>query len=1079
MTVLAPLTAPAHAPSNKPYIDAFCSPAGAEVFHSIVGPNEVWKDDPYDVWEIHAVVRETFSTLLNRATGNPPPDTGRILLLLGESGSGKTHLMRAFRAAAHGHALGYCGYMQMTSAVSNYNRYVLSKLIDSLEQPYCDPSTITPGLMRLSTGLLEAVPSLSEGERAQLTDGNLDDLPHCIFDIADRIILEPQFHSCDLNLIRVLLFLQRDDPRIKSRVLSYLRAEDLLAADRLLLGGLVPRCQEEDAQKMIFHLGRIVAVVHGAALVLLVDQLEDVFNVDDEGRRQFRRAIDALTVLGEAVPSSVVVIACLEDYFTANKGYLPRPKLDRLLIDPEPPRLRSQRDTEEVVELVHQRLLALYERKELDVQGLPKAFPFASQQLAPLGGMRTRDVLTHCLRHQERCALARRWLEPNWKPDKEEQKKRGDELSKTDTTALEQLWNDFQSSFATVVPHEEEQLAEIVKGAVEQVSHELTTGHHFGAEADGRFSPIEVHSPGNVVRQLLAAVCNKSAQGGGLGKQIKEVEDRAGDIPIALLRSTAFPAMSRNTQIGKQLAALLKKGARLVAVEDADWRKILALQQFQKQYGARPDFRPWLWQGQPLSHLPSLKRLLALDELPTEAGAETPLPPAAVSKDGEPGALAPGCSLPEPCASGLPPAADQALESGAVLVGEKIGVMGGLVTLDPEELKQHAAFLGATGSGKTTAALNLIEQLMLRGIPAILVDRKGDLCRYADPSAWEEPLGDPLAREQRRQLQERIVVSLYTPGHPDGRPLTLPLVPEGTDRLPNAEREQLAGYAAAALGGMLGYRMRSDNVRLAILRKAIEVLSGRPGAVVSLADLLKLVESQDDALVNAVGGFEERHYKKLAEDLLALRISKRNLLEGDGERLDIDILLGNGVAQAARKTRLCLISTRFLSDLSEIEFWVSQLLAALNRWVGKSPSGKLQVVVLFDEADIYLPAVRQPATKAPMEGLLRRARSAGLGVLLATQSPGDFDYKCRDNVHSWMVGQVKEDRALSKLKPMFNEARIDPAVRLPGQGAGEFNLLRSKEVIALRSRPSLIRPVQLPEERILELSRTTNCFRQL
>ena len=64
-------------------------------------------------------------------------------------------------------------------------------------------------------------------------------------------------------------------------------------------------------------------------------------------------------------------------------------------------------------------------------------------------------------------------------------------------------------------------------------------------------------------------------------------------------------------------------------------------------------------------------------------------------------------------------------------------------------------------------------------------------------------------------------------------------------------------------------------------------------------------------------------------------------------------------------------------------------------------------------------AVRQPATKAPMEDLLRRARSAGLGILLASQSPGDFDYKCRDNIKSWLVGQVKEETALRKLKPMF------------------------------------------------------------
>src|ERR671929_1621730 len=95
---------------------------------------------------------------------------------------------------------------------------------------------------------------------------------------------------------------------------------------------------------------------------------------------------------------------------------------------------------------------------------------------------------------------------------------------------------------------------------------------------------------------------------------------------------------------------------------------------------------------------------------------------------------------------------------------------------------------------------------------------------------------------------------------------------------------------------------------------------------------------------------------------------------------------------------------------------------AIGRWMGQHSGPRLQAVFLFDEADLYLPAVRQPATKGPMESLLRRARSAGVGLFLATQSPGDFDYRCRDQVLTWLVGRVKEPVAIAKLKPML-EAR--------------------------------------------------------
>ena len=133
----------------------------------------------------------------------------------------------------------------------------------------------------------------------------------------------------------------------------------------------------------------------------------------------------------------------------------------------------------------------------------------------------------------------------------------------------------------------------------------------------------------------------------------------------------------------------------------------------------------------------------------------------------------------------------------------------------------------------------------------------------------------------------------------------------------------------------------------------------------------------------------------------------------------------------------------------------------------------LRAVVLFDEADLYLPAVRQPATKEPMEHLLKRARSAGLGLLLATQSPGDFDYKCRDNIRAWFVGQVKEANSIAKMKPMLSDCRIDVAALLPGQEPGEFHLIRDGNVTALKTCVAAVDPRQVSEDEIVTLARRT------
>src|SRR5262249_37767002 len=159
---------------------------------------------------------------------------------------GKTHLMRAFRNYAHGGERGYCGYLQMTSQASNYSRYVLAKLLDALDQPYCPPAVEASALERLSPALLEAVPGPSPPGRERVGDGEVRDVPGTVADYADRLLGDGRFAGLDLDVLRAVLFLQRHDPRARLRVLKWLRCEDMAAPDRAVLGGLlVPRPAEE------------------------------------------------------------------------------------------------------------------------------------------------------------------------------------------------------------------------------------------------------------------------------------------------------------------------------------------------------------------------------------------------------------------------------------------------------------------------------------------------------------------------------------------------------------------------------------------------------------------------------------------------------------------------------------------------------------------------------------------------------------------------------------------------------------------------------------------------------------------
>lgn len=1042
-------------------IAAFCMP-GPEIFQSIVYQPQIWQTDRLDVESIHSEAREQFASLLARAGRASPATPGRLLLLHGQAGSGKTHLMRAFRNMTHGAGAGYFAYLQMTTEAGNYARYLLSNLIISLDHPYHPPFTETSGLLRLSSALLDAVPDVSPEARASLREGTIADPHAAIHEYADRLLLDPRIShwGIDLDPIRALLHLQRQDPRVKAKVLKWLRCEDLSAHDREALGDLVPRTQEEHPIHMVSQLGRIMAALQEAPLVICVDQLEDMFNHDMPAER-FRRVVDTLVALLDQVPSAVIVLSCLEDYYVANKGHLTRSKIDRLERDPEPIRLQAQRSFEEILALVSRRLEYLYEEAGLYPRPEPSVYPFRAESLRPLTNLTTRDVLDCCKRHQDRCIAEGTWAEPTFD---------GGVTPSSSTAAppisapvapsleLESAWNDFLNQSHGEIPEGEAELAELLAWGIGHCNAELHDCR-FVPELDGTMIRVERSGPGAARETFVIAICQKSAQGGWLGRQIAEVEQRAGGLPVVLVRSYAFPSNPK-TQVAKQIGKLIGTSGRRVEVEDSDWRALLALRAFAGLRSADVQYAAWQRESRPLSQLAAIAKALALDRLhPT-----LQLPP---TTDGSIAADSPAKPAERPA-----PRVERPM-TGDLLVGRTRGVSESPVRIAPAEMKQHMAVLGATGSGKTTAALALIEQLLLRGIPAVMVDRKGDLCRYADPAAWNES-SDPAAAAR---LREKLAVSLFTPGASDGRSLTIPLVPEELAQLPAAEREQLAEFSAASIGGMMGYRAAKspDKIQLVILAKAIGVLTENAAdRALTIDMLLQLVQSRDPLLLNAVNGYEAKHYKRLAEDLLTLKLGQSRLLAApEAEPLDFDALLGRGNAVIAGRTRLSIINTQFLGSPAAVDFWVSQFLIAFDRWRLRSPAADLQAVLMLDEADQYLPAVRQPATKAPLESLLRRARSAGLGIILATQSPGDLDYKCRENVRTWLVGRVTQAPALTKLKPMFSDPAVDVSAQLATQQTGEFFLLRQREVTPIHTERSLIDTRQIPEPTILRLARQT------
>lgn len=1068
---------------TDPRETAFCSPNAPAVFSAIAHARQVWERDPFDAEGVHAEARETFERLVERVSSPESQHHGRILVVRGQSGAGKTHLMRAFRSFLHGRRRGFAAYMQMTTRAEDYARYVLVNLIDSLERPYDPPEVTSSGLITLSDALAESSSAIPTERLQELRHGDFDlaRADH-VSPLVDLLLEQPGYGDFDPDLLRALLYLQRRESRVRSRVLKYLRCEPLNDYDSGVLGGIAPRVDEDSPMRMVLQLGKLMARVGRFAFVLLIDQMEDVFHLEDAGPR-ISRSVDVLRNVIEHVPNAVVVLACLQDYYERVRKNLARPALDRLESDPPPITLNAGRSLTDIQQIIGLRLEHLYETMGVRSHDDDPTFPLRMSDLESLVNMRTRDVLDWCRTYRGRCVELGTLADPaSGAPSPA----RPDAL---DVTRIEHAWNDFRTSFVEAVPEGNGPLLDLLEWSIARVGEELEPPRQLRPEAEG--GALAVDDAG---RSLLVGIGNRDARGGGLHRQIVALRKAAGSRPVGLVRCSEFPDNPR-TLAFKALGELLRDGGRRVTVEDGDWRTIMAFKVFSQQHGSESHFDAWRRQERPLAQLASLRELLRLDEPVLSVEAETPSPapledtggsreqpepslgqapaPTATDEQVEPQASTPpGAPEPKPSRDGEMKDVSTGVSSepDSIRVGRTAGVTSKPVTIEPRDLLTHSAFLGSTGSGKTTLALNLIEQALELGIPALLLDRKGDLCTYARQQWWSLPGRDPEETVRKQTLGDRVAVEVFTPGAPAGRDLGLTIVPAGLSELSEQERAQLCRQAAAAICTMLGYKKSgTDLARQSVLAKALEILGQITKDEVGLEQVIQLIADEDPALVNAVGRLGTKHFSRLVDHLETLRLSRGELLSTSADRLDPAQLLGLG--RDDKKAQLTVVSTKFLGDNASIDFWVARMLSELARWASRNPSPRLQALVMLDEADIYMPAQRKPATKEPLQDLLRRARSAGIGMMLATQSPGDLDYKSRDNIRTWFVGRVAEKTAIAKMQPLLSEGRSSIKGKLARQSIGEFFMLQSGAVTEVKADRSLMDTEQLAEDEIRELAR--------
>ena len=369
-----------------------------------------------------------------------------------------------------------------------------------------------------------------------------------------------------------------------------------------------------------------------------------------------------------------------------------------------------------------------------------------------------------------------------------------------------------------------------------------------------------------------------------------------------------------------------------------------------------------------------------------------------------------------------------------------------LLLYDAKDLTTHALCVGMTGSGKTGLCIGLLEEAAIDGIPALVIDPKGDIgnlmltfpqLRAEDFRPWideaeaarkgmaADAFAASTAETWRKgleswgqdgnriaRLREAADVAIYTPGSSAGAPLsvlrsfTAPAETERADA--DLLRERITSTVSGLLA-LLGIDADPLQSREHILLSNILDREWKEGKDLDIAALIRAILAPPFAQLGVFdleSFFPEKDRRALAMQLNNMLASPGFAAWMEGDPLDIGALLYT----PSGKPRVAILSIAHLSE-AERMFFVTVALNALLGWMRRqSGTSSLRAILYMDEIFGYFPPTANPPSKQPMLTLLKQARAFGVGCVLATQNPVDLDYKGLGNTGTWFIGRLQTER---------------------------------------------------------------------
>jgi hypothetical protein len=400
----------------------------------------------------------------------------------------------------------------------------------------------------------------------------------------------------------------------------------------------------------------------------------------------------------------------------------------------------------------------------------------------------------------------------------------------------------------------------------------------------------------------------------------------------------------------------------------------------------------------------------------------------------------------------------------------------GLILYDSKDLVTHAVCVGMTGSGKTGLCMALLEEAAIDGVPAIVIDPKGDLTNLLltfpdlkpeDFLPWvneEDASKKNLSTEQYatqqaefwkkglaawgqdgtriKKLRDAAEFTIYTPGSNAGIPVSILksfAAPPEIIRDDEELMRERVNTTATSLLGLLSIDADPIKSREHILLSTILSNDWAAGTDLDIGALIQQIQTPP---VTRIGVMDLESFFP-SKERFELAMALNNLLAApgfgawmEGEPLDIQQILHtpNG------KPRVAIFSIAHLND-SERMFFVSLLLNQTLGWMRtQSGTTSLRALLYMDEIFGYFPPVANPPSKLPLLTLLKQGRAFGLGVVLVTQNPVDLDYKGLANTGTWFIGRLQTER---------DKARVLEGLEGAAAGTGkDFDRQKMEQTLA-------------------------------